>query len=43
MQIGFVRKKFTLLLNFRRKGLKRGIGAACIGGGQGIAVIVEAV
>ncbi|XP_047535922.1 3-ketoacyl-CoA thiolase, mitochondrial-like [Vanessa atalanta] len=27
----------------RRRGLKRGIGSACIGGGQGIAVLIEAV
>ncbi|XP_022813914.1 3-ketoacyl-CoA thiolase, mitochondrial-like isoform X1 [Spodoptera litura] len=27
----------------RRKGLKRGIGATCIGGGQGIAVLLETV
>ncbi|CAM9768050.1 unnamed protein product [Scytosiphon promiscuus] len=27
----------------RRKGLKYGVGAACIGGGQGIAVIIENV
>lgn len=28
---------------FRRKNLKRAIGSACIGGGQGIAVLIEAV
>ncbi|XP_046970319.1 3-ketoacyl-CoA thiolase, mitochondrial-like [Vanessa cardui] len=27
----------------RRRGLKRGIGSACIGGGQGIAVLIETV
>jgi acetyl-CoA acetyltransferase len=26
----------------RRKGLKYGLATACIGGGQGIAIIVEA-
>ena len=33
----------TLTLELRRRGLKRGLAAACIGGGQGIAAIVEAV
>ena len=33
----------TLLLELRRRGLRRGLAAACIGGGQGIAVIVETV
>ena len=33
----------TLLLELRRRGLKRGLATACIGGGQGIAAIVEAV
>jgi acetyl-CoA acetyltransferase family protein len=33
----------TLMLELRRRGLKRGLAAACIGGGQGIAAIVEAV
>jgi acetyl-CoA acetyltransferase family protein len=32
----------TLLLELRRRGLKRGLAAACIGGGQGIAAVVEA-
>ncbi|CAG9127569.1 unnamed protein product [Plutella xylostella] len=27
----------------RRRGLKRGIGSACIGGGQGIALLIETV
>jgi len=31
----------TLLLELRRRGQNRGIAAACIGGGQGIAAIVE--
>lgn len=31
----------TLLLELRRRGSARGIATACIGGGQGIAVIVE--
>jgi acetyl-CoA acyltransferase 2 len=33
----------TLLLELRRRGLRRGLAAACIGGGQGIAAIVETV
>jgi acetyl-CoA acetyltransferase family protein len=33
----------TLTLELRRRGLKRGIATACIGGGQGIAAIVETV
>jgi len=33
----------TLLLELRRRGRKRGLAAACIGGGQGIAAVVEAV
>ena len=32
-----------LLHELRRRGAKRGIGSACIGGGQGIAVLVEAL
>ena len=32
----------TVLLELRRRGLKRGIATACIGGGQGIAALVEA-
>ena len=32
----------TLLNELRRKGLKYGLAAACIGGGQGIAMIVQA-
>jgi acetyl-CoA acetyltransferase family protein len=31
----------TLTLELRRRGLRRGIAAACIGGGQGIAALVE--
>jgi len=33
----------TLLLELRRRGGTRGLATACIGGGQGIAAIVEAV
>jgi acetyl-CoA acyltransferase 2 len=33
----------TLVHELRRRGGRYGLGAACIGGGQGIAVIVEAV
>jgi acetyl-CoA acetyltransferase family protein len=33
----------TLLLELRRRGLKYGLATACIGGGQGIAMIVEAM
>ena len=33
----------TLTLELRRRGLKRGLVTACIGGGQGIAAIVENV
>jgi acetyl-CoA acetyltransferase family protein len=33
----------TLLLELRRRDLKRGLATACIGGGQGIAAIVETV
>ncbi|XP_047516482.1 3-ketoacyl-CoA thiolase, mitochondrial-like isoform X1 [Pieris napi] len=32
-----------LVHELRRRGLKRGIGSACIGGGQGIALLVEIV
>ena len=32
-----------LLYELKRRGAKRGIGSACIGGGQGIAVLVEAI
>ena len=31
----------TLILELRRRGLRRGIASACIGGGQGIAAMVE--
>ena len=31
------------VLELRRRGLKRGLAAACIGGGQGIAAVVEAL
>jgi acetyl-CoA acetyltransferase family protein len=33
----------TLLLELRRRGGKRGLATACIGGGQGIAAVVETV
>jgi acetyl-CoA acetyltransferase family protein len=33
----------TLALELRRRGKRRGIASACIGGGQGIAAVVEAV
>ena len=33
----------TLLLELRRRGKKRGLATACIGGGQGIAAVVETV
>jgi len=33
----------TLALELRRRGGRRGVAAACIGGGQGIAALVEAV
>jgi acetyl-CoA acyltransferase 2 len=33
----------TLTLELRRRGLRRGIASACIGGGQGIAAMVETV
>ena len=32
----------TLLLELRRRGRARGLAAACIGGGQGIAAVIEA-
>jgi acetyl-CoA acetyltransferase len=32
-----------LLKELRRKGLRYGVATACIGGGQGIAMIVEAL
>jgi len=31
-----------LLMELKRRGKKYGVGSACIGGGQGIAVVVEA-
>jgi acetyl-CoA acetyltransferase family protein len=37
------RLMLTLLLELRRRGKKRGLATACIGGGQGIAAIVETV
>jgi acetyl-CoA C-acetyltransferase len=33
----------TLALELRRRGKKYGVASACIGGGQGIAMIIEAV
>ena len=33
----------TLAHELRRRGLRRGLATACIGGGQGIAAIVETV
>src|SRR4030095_11485540 len=33
----------TLLLELRRRGARFGIASACIGGGQGIALLVESV
>jgi acetyl-CoA acetyltransferase len=33
----------TLVLELRRRGKKRGIASACIGGGQGIAALVEVI
>ena len=30
-----------LLYEMRRRGARRGIGSACIGGGQGIALLLE--
>jgi acetyl-CoA acetyltransferase family protein len=33
----------TLMLELRRRGLKRGLATACIGGGQGIAALIETV
>jgi len=33
----------TLLLDLRRRGKKYGVASACIGGGQGIAMVVEAL
>jgi acetyl-CoA acyltransferase 2 len=31
-----------LLYELKRRGARRGIGSACIGGGQGIALLIEA-
>ena len=33
----------TLTHALRRRGARYGLGTACIGGGQGIAVIIEAL
>jgi acetyl-CoA acetyltransferase family protein len=35
------RLTLTLLKELRRRGLRYGVGAACIGGGQGIAIVLE--
>jgi acetyl-CoA C-acetyltransferase len=35
------RLTLTLAKELRRRGLRYGVGAACIGGGQGIAVVLE--
>lgn len=35
--------ELKIIYCFRRKNLKFGIGSACIGGGQGIALLVENV
>ena len=37
------RLTMTILYELRRRGLKRGLASACIGGGQGAAVIVESI
>jgi len=37
------RLMLTLLLELRRRGRRRGLATACIGGGQGIAAVVETV
>lgn len=37
------RLMLTLLFELRRRGARRGIASACIGGGQGIAALIEAV
>ncbi|MBI1799761.1 MAG: hypothetical protein HYR73_08755 [Candidatus Eisenbacteria bacterium] len=31
----------TLLMELRRRGLKRGVASLCVGGGQGAAFVVE--
>jgi acetyl-CoA acetyltransferase family protein len=36
-----VRIVLTLLLELRRRGLRRGIASLCVGGGQGVAMLVE--
>jgi acetyl-CoA acetyltransferase family protein len=33
----------TLLMELRRRGARRGVASACIGGGQGIALLVESI
>ncbi len=36
-----IRIAFTLLLELRRRNLRRGIASLCVGGGQGVAMLVE--
>lgn len=36
-----VRIVLTLLLELRRRGLRRGVASLCVGGGQGVAILVE--
>jgi acetyl-CoA C-acetyltransferase len=36
-----IRIAVTLARELRREGLRRGIASACIGGGQGIALLLE--
>lgn len=37
------RQVLSLLLELRRRGLTRGIASICVGGGQGVAVLVESI
>jgi len=37
------RLTYTLLLELRRRNLKHGLATACTGGGQGVAIIIEAL
>ena len=37
------RLTYTLVLELRRRHLKLGLATACTGGGQGVAIIVEAI
>jgi acetyl-CoA C-acetyltransferase len=36
-----IRLTLTLARELKRKGLRYGIGTACVGGGQGIAILIE--